>query len=288
MTVSPTRLCRTANVAGPNTIWSSPSSPCPDRTGGVTTGCVLALTSVGTVSPSIWEFASCAPLQAATSGSRVEQLDGLGWDVVARVEHVVPVPPVERRRRHQGVQTARETEGGDQQRDGQDGSQQRRAHRHGGATPTRLEREAHPHDARHRHSRGFGTAGDARPSSRSPTRSVTPDAVRRDRRTRPRPIPGRRPAPRTRAEDRPVEGDPRIGIDGPHRPEGGERGEPHRHCDGQPASRGARRRGRRSARHQPRRPGRLREPEAPCAPRLPTAVGARSPVSRAPRRRGRR
>jgi len=33
-------------------------------------------------------------------------------------------------------------------------------------------------------------------------------------------------------EDRPVEGDPRIGIDGPHRPEGGEWREPHCHCDG--------------------------------------------------------
>ena len=109
--MSPTCLCSSARVAEPSTISLSASRPCPDRTGGATRACGLA-TMLGTNCPSTWNGDEVGAGPGGHVGVVVECLERLGRDVVGRVEHVVPVPPVQRRVRDQGAQAAGEGEGG--------------------------------------------------------------------------------------------------------------------------------------------------------------------------------
>ena len=164
ITVSPTCLWSTANVAAPNTIWSLASRPCPDRIGRSHLGARAADQEGDGLAVDLGVGVGHTGPRADV-GVMVEQLQGLGRDVVARVEHVVPVPPVQRWSRYQGVQTAGEGERADQQGDGQDGSQQRRANRHCGSASPRLEGEAHPHRAGDGHTGRFGAAAGYRATS---------------------------------------------------------------------------------------------------------------------------
>ncbi len=92
-----------------------------------------------------------------------QQRLGLGRDGVGRIEHVRPVPSVERRMRHQGLQTTPERERGDHECHRQHRAQQRGAHRDSGAAVTGLEGETHADRSRRGQTRrGHGVHGPRR------------------------------------------------------------------------------------------------------------------------------
>ena len=170
-------------------------------------------------------------------GIVVEERERLRGRRVAGVQQVTEVPPVERRMRDQGLQAAAEGEGGHDQRHGQHGPQQGRAHRHRGAAPPRIEREAHPDHRRWREpadaaaSTALDVLGPAT-LERAATRWGAPRYARA-RAIAPRPtMSTRRPTPSTVQS----KANPRVGVDGPDGTERRERGERDGHGDGEQRS----------------------------------------------------
>ena len=134
---------------------------------------------------------------------------------------------------HQGAQAVPEGEGGHHQDHGEDGTQEGRAHRHRGPTPARIEGEADPELGRRRYpGRGQGLHGPRRGGcagaaplgdsmGQSPPGQQQGGGTEHDDQHRhPRP------------EHRPVDGEPRVGVDRSNRPERGQRREDHRHRGG--------------------------------------------------------
>ena len=89
----------------------------------------------------------------------VSKAGGNGPEAVGRIEHGVEVPAVERGVRHQRLETRAEHERAGDNHDGEDRTDDRRAHGRRGAPAPRLGCEAEPGDRRHRQSgRGRGPA----------------------------------------------------------------------------------------------------------------------------------
>ena len=131
VTTSPTCLCSSARVVAPRSTWFDCSKPFPERSGGCT-GAPGSAPRTGTVRPSNSSVSKYTPVKADTYGSWLSRRSVWPCGEVlvareARQQHGVPVPPVERRMRDEGVQAGSEGERGGHHGDGQDGTEDRRA-----------------------------------------------------------------------------------------------------------------------------------------------------------------
>ena len=256
----------------------------------VRTGSVAGPSGAPRCSPRPGPMCRRAPRSTATPRSMQPLRDrgraarSLGEGRHCWVQQVGPVPPVERRSGNQGVQTAREREGPDQQGDRERCAHQCRAHRHRGPTPPRFECEPHPDGPGDRNPCRQCAADDARAARRRildpnlPGRPCAPPSGDRD---------GPEAADEHRESDpqyRPVHCDPGVGIDGPYRSEWRKWGETDR--DAEREGRAEYHRG--TDADEPVATGEYRgRPLARAAhggPRFPDGAGGRSPVRRGPGR----